>query len=139
MSAIERGALVVTWSSAIPGREAAMLRVLREALTFTEALQAAGHIDDAELYVSKTGPNRDTLMLRGDLDQLSRLLVSSDLEDLLQDGMLVVQDVQVALWAGGSPRAVTDGIGVHAAKLQEHGLLPAPGNGHAADCAHAAQ
>jgi len=123
MASIKTGAVVVSWGSAIPGRERGMLRVLRQALAYTEQLRADGRVEDTLLYVSKTGPNRDTLMLLGNLERLAGLLAEDDFEDLIQDGMLVVQDVQVALWAGGRPHTVTDGIDVHAGKLRDHGLL----------------
>jgi hypothetical protein len=37
--------------------------------------------------------------------------------------MLVVQNLDVALWAGGNPVSVAEGLGVHADKLRSHGLL----------------
>ncbi|GAA1714233.1 hypothetical protein GCM10009765_74080 [Fodinicola feengrottensis] len=123
MASIKTGAVVVSWGAAIPGREAGMLRVLKQALGYVEQLRGEGRIEDSQLYVSKTGPNRDTLMLTGQLDRLAALLAEDDFEDLLQDGMLVVQDVQVALWAGGAPRAIAEGIDVHAGKMRDHGLL----------------
>ena len=49
--------------------------------------------------------------------------VDDELESMLQDGMLVVQDINVALWAGGRPEEVLSGLSVHAEKLASHGLL----------------
>jgi hypothetical protein len=123
MATIKTGALVVSWGPAIPGRERRMLEVLRQVLRYAERLVTEGRIEEGLLFVSKTGPNRDTLMLRGDLETLSALLASDELEGHRQDGMLVVQDVQMALWAGGDPRAVSEGIGEHATKLRAHELV----------------
>jgi hypothetical protein len=123
MSAIPTGAVVVTWGPAIPGRERGMLEVLGKVLAYTERLRAAGTVAEVLFFVSKTGPNRDTLLLRGDLRILAALLADDEFEECLQDGMLVVQDVDVALWAGGAPASVTQGIGVHADKLHSHGLV----------------
>jgi hypothetical protein len=123
MASIKTGAIVVTWGAAVPGRERQMLSTLSEALAYTERLQEQGRIDEVLLFVAKTGPNRDTLMLRGDLETLASLLADAEFEGILQDGMLVVQDLDVALWAGGTPNSVAEGLGVHADKLRSHGLL----------------
>jgi hypothetical protein len=123
MASFANGAIVISWGSAIPGRERKMLAVLKDMLDFTRKLEAAERITDTRLFVSTTGPNRDTVMLFGPLDQLSALLVDDELESMLQDGMLVVQDISVALWAGGRPEEVLSGLSVHAEKLASHGLL----------------
>jgi hypothetical protein len=123
VATIKTGALVVSWGPAIPGRERRMLEVLRQVLRYADGLVADGTVTEALFFVAKTGPNRDTLMLRGDLETLAALLASDELEAHRQDGMLVVQDVELALWAGGDPRGVSDGIAEHAAKLGAHELV----------------
>lgn len=123
MATIKTGAVVISWGPAIPGREPRMMAVLQQVLEYAERLVAQGRIEEVLFFVAKTGPNRDTLMLRGDLETLATLLAGDEFEGHRQDGMLVVQDLQVALWAGGSPRSVTDGVGEHAAKLRAHELV----------------
>jgi hypothetical protein len=123
MASFSQGAIVVSWGSTIPGREAKMLDVLSNVLAYTCRLEKAGRIDEARVYTSTTGPNRDTLMLFGDVDELARLLVDDEFEDQLQDGMLVVQDLNVALWAGGKAESVAHGMRRHAEKLREHALV----------------
>jgi hypothetical protein len=61
-------------------------------------------------------------MVFGELTELSQILVEDEFESNLQDGMLVVQDLNVALWAGGAPSAIGDGLAKHVDKLHEHGL-----------------
>jgi hypothetical protein len=123
VASIKTGAVVVSWGAAIPGRERAMLEVLGRVLGYAESLRASGRIEELLLFVAKTGPNRDTLLLRGDLESLATLLADTQFEEHLQDGMLVVQDVVVSLWAGGSPDSVVQGVGLHADKLRSHGLI----------------
>jgi hypothetical protein len=99
-----------------------MLEVLGSVFAYTYGLKEAGRIDESRVFVSTTGPNRDTLMLFGELEELAQILVEDDFETQIQDGMLVVQDLNVALWAGGPPETIGDGLARHVEKLQEHGL-----------------
>ena len=122
MATIKRGAIVVSWGSAIPGRESRMLEVLPSVFAYTATLERDGRVAETRVFVSTTGPNRDTLMVFGDLEELSRILVEDEFESNIQDGMLVVQDLNVALWAGGPPDEVGDGLGRHVDKLHDHGL-----------------
>jgi len=123
MASIKKGAIVVSWGSAIPGREARMLEVLASVLGYTRELEEAGRIEETRVFTAATGPNRDTLMLFGPIEELSRIVVEDEFESQLQDGMLVVQDLNVALWAGGLPVTVSDGLMKHVEKLREHALI----------------
>ncbi len=100
-----------------------MLEVLQRVIAYTGELQEAARIDEARVYVSTTGPSRDTLMLFGNLDQLAALLVDDEFEAHIQDGVMVVRDLDVALWAGGVPESLSGGIELHVQKLMEHGLI----------------
>ena len=122
MSSIKSGALVVSWAAVVPGRETQMLEVLMNVLAYANQLVADGRIEDVRFYVSTTGPNRDTLMLLGSTERLAQLLIDDEFESHLQEGMMVVRDINVALWAGGRPEVVMDGLAAHAQKLQMHGL-----------------
>ena len=123
MASFENGALVISWGSAIPGREARMLDVLNGVFEYTRNLGRAGRIDQTRVFVSTTGPNRDTMMVFGRLDELTKLLIDDEFEGQLQDGMMVVQDLNIALWAGGLRDELTDGLIRHAQKLHSHGLV----------------
>jgi len=123
MASFENGALVISWGSAIPGREARMLDVLNGVFEYTRNLERAGRIDQTRVFVSTTGPNRDTMMVFGRLDELTKLLIDDEFEGQLQDGMMVVQDLNIALWAGGLRDELTDGLIRHAQKLHSHGLV----------------
>jgi hypothetical protein len=123
MATVSKGAIVVSWGSTIPGREKKMLEVLGEVLQYSRKLEEAGRIEETRVFVTTAGPNRDTLMLFGALEQLAPILVDDEFESHLQDGMLVVQDVNVALWAGGRPEELLSGLALHTEKLTDHGLL----------------
>lgn len=66
MASIKTGAIVVTRGAAVPGRERRMHSTLNEAMAYTNRVAEQGRIDETLFFVAKTGPNRDTLMLRGD-------------------------------------------------------------------------
>jgi hypothetical protein len=108
MPSTKTGAIVISWGAAIPGREPRMLRVLQNAMAFNHRLQEAGRIEDIRLYVAMTGPNRDTIMLLGRLDELAGVLVDGEFNAQVQAGLQVVRDVSIALWAGGVPEAAPE-------------------------------
>ena len=100
-----------------------MLGVLRDVLDFAARLEKDGRITSAQVFVTTAGDNRDTLMLLGELSNLAQLLIDDAFEAHLQDGMLVVQDITVSLWAGGAAESLSEGLQSHAEKLASHGLI----------------
>ena len=123
MASIKTGAIVVSWGSAIPAREQRARAVLADVLGFAGRLHNAGRVDEVRLFSAATGTNRETLMLSGALDELAVLLVDDQLEAHVQDLMMVVSNLDIALWAGGSPESLRGGLELHARKLVDHGLV----------------
>jgi hypothetical protein len=123
MARIRTGAIVVSWGSVIAGREPRMFEVMGRILAFAERLKDDERIEEAWMFVPVTGPPRDTLLLLGETEELTRLLVDDEFDSCVQEGMLVVNDLSVALWAGGRPEALADGLAEHLERLEAHGLV----------------
>jgi hypothetical protein len=123
MARIKTGAIAVSWGAVIPGREVKMFETFGKIMAFVEGLREAGRIEQVLMFAPVAGATRDTLLLLGQTDELTRLLVDEAFDSHVQEGMLVVQDLNIALWAGGAPDALADGLGEHIQKLQEHGLV----------------
>jgi hypothetical protein len=123
LARIRTGAIAVSWGAVIPGREPKMFEVFARIMAFGEELRQAGRIQQLLMFAPLTGPTRDTLLLLGEIETLAQLLVDEEFDSYIQEGMLVVQDLHVAFWAGGAPEALADGLSEHLKKLQEHGLV----------------
>lgn len=100
-----------------------MLTAMTDVLDFVQRLEKDGRITSAQLFTTVVGDNRDTLILFGEMDQLAQLLLDDEFESHQQDGMLVMQDIKVAMWSGGAPGSLTEGLELNAEKLVDHGLI----------------
>ena len=118
-----QGAIVVSWASAIPGRESKLPEVLKRVFAFGESLRKQGRIEAMHFFVTKAGAYRDTLQMFGKLDQLTTILVDSGFEGLLVEGSVVVQDINIALWEGSTPEWISTGLTPYMETLQRHGLM----------------
>jgi hypothetical protein len=122
MSFERTGAIVVYWSSPYAGRETQLFAVLGKVIEYGEKLRAAGRIESVRIFVTKAGAYRDTLMLSGPLDDLTKILTEREFEGLLLEGSLVVQKISIDVWEGGSPEWLLSGPNAYAETLQLHGI-----------------
>lgn len=123
MARIKTGAISISWGSVIPGREPKALEVFGKIMLFAEELQKSGQIDQVLMFVPIAGSPRDTLLLLGDTEKLPGLLVDDNFDSHLQEGMLVVEDLRISLWGGGSPDSLSEGLTEYLERLQSHGLV----------------
>jgi len=123
MALIERGALAVSWDRVVPGREGKALASFAKALQFNETLEKEGRIDGSRVFFSVTGKSRGQMVLVGRLQELQTLLTDEEFGARLREGQLVVENMEVTLWAGGSPDTISGAMSVLTQELQEHGLL----------------
>ena len=123
MARIKTGAIVISWDSIIPGREAKMFEVFGKVLQYASELERAGRIFGTQMFVPMTRPGQDTLMVLGELEQLADLLIDDAFEALTLEGMLVANHLSVGLVAGGAPESLQEGLQMSADKMKEHGLL----------------
>lgn len=119
----QAGAIVVSWSGAVPGREVKLLDVFGRALEYGEQLRKAGRVDAVNIFVTKIGPYRDTLMVLGCLDELMAVVVGDEFQGFLLEGTIVVQNLSVSVWEGGSADWAVGGLDPYMEKLKQHGLL----------------
>ena len=123
MAIIERGALAVSWDRVIPGREGRALASFAKALQFNETLEKQGRIDGTRVFFSVTGKARGQMVTVGRLEELQTLLTDDEFGARLREGQLVVENLEVTLWAGGAPDTISGAMTVLTQELQEHGLL----------------
>jgi hypothetical protein len=123
MAIIERGALTVSWDRVVPGREAKALASFAKALQFNETLEKQGRIDGTRVFFSVTGKSRGQMVTVGRLEELQTLLTDDEFNARLREGQLVVENLEVTLWAGGPPDTISGAMTVLTQELQEHGLL----------------
>lgn len=123
MDSTTPGAIVVSWSAAVHGREAKLLEVFARALAYGERLRGEGRVTAVQIFATRVGPNRDTLMVQGCLDELMRIVVEDEFHGLMLEGTMVVQDLCVSVWEGGSSEWVATGLDPYIGKLQQHGLV----------------
>jgi hypothetical protein len=115
------GAIVVSWASAVPGREHKLLDVLHKVFAYGETLRKHGRISEVRFFVTKAGPYRDTIQMFGKLNELAPILVEQQFEGLLLEGSVVVTDINIALWEGSTPEWVSSGMASYVEALQRHG------------------
>src|SRR5712692_8384883 len=118
-----RGAIVVSWASAIPGREPKLVDVFTRVLKYVGGLKQSGRVEDVRVFVPKIGAFRDTLMVFGDLDALMAVLFDQELEKLLVEGTIVVQGLDVQVWEGGEPNWMSTSPDPYFEQLKKHGFI----------------
>src|SRR5262252_300155 len=83
------GALIVTWGSNVPGREAKGLEVFGKALAHFDELAKKGRIHGHKEYVTLTG-NVDQLagvmVIEGPVDELLKIQTEEKTRELLIEG-----------------------------------------------------
>ncbi len=104
------GAIVVSWASTIPGRENKLPALLHKVFSYGETLRKQGRIVEIRTFVTKAGPDRDTLQMLGKLDDLSAILVEQVFEGLILESRFLVKDINIALWEGSAPKGAVDSM-----------------------------
>jgi hypothetical protein len=117
------GSIVVSWGSAIPGRERKLVDVFGRVLKYAGQLKQTGRVEDVRVFVPKIGAFRDTLMLFGNLDGLMAVLYDPEFEKLLVEGTIVVQALDVQVWEGGEPNWMSTSPDPYFEQLKNHGLI----------------
>ena len=103
MDANRSGAIVVSWGSAVAGRERILADLFGRVLRYAGGLKQASKVEDVRVFVPKIGSFRDTLMLFGRMEALLATLVDPEFEKLIVEGTIVVHDLRVDVWEGGGP------------------------------------
>jgi hypothetical protein len=91
--------LFIGWGAAIPGREQKGLQVFGEAMQFMTRMQQQGVIESFEPVALEPhgGDLTGFVLVRGDMERLSRLRVEQEFIDLTTRAQLIVTNFGVVL------------------------------------------
>jgi hypothetical protein len=115
------GAIRISWGPAIPGREAKGLEVFGAAVERFEGMHKQGRINSHEEYFAVTGADGGFMLVRGDLEELSRISIEQETMALNAKAAAIVQDFRVELYGGGTDQSVQEIMGSYVGSLQEIG------------------
>ena len=104
----KQAALVTTWASSVPGREAKSLEAFSDYLTVMGKKAADGLISEPEAYFKYDGSG-GMGVVRGDSSTLLELWESDDFRDVIARAQLTVQDLHTEMYAAGD--TVGDTVG----------------------------
>jgi hypothetical protein len=93
-------AIVTTWESSVPGREAKAIEVFMDYLTVMGKQAAEGNVSEPEAYLRYDGSGGMGLV-RGDSAKLMELWESDEFRDVLARAQLTVQNLHTELYAAG--------------------------------------
>lgn len=114
------GAMVVSWGTGIPGREAKGLEVFGSALEWAEAQAKAGRIHGHKEYFC-LDEERGFQILEGEVSTLRSLMDDEEFRTIMVKAAAIVHDFRVSLYEGGSDAAIQAGMGRYMTALQELG------------------
>jgi len=103
------GAIIITWGAPVTGREMKGLEVFGKALAYWDEKAKEGRIHGHHEYFSVTGDvsqRAGTMVIDGDLDELSRLCVDEDNVRILGEAGQIAQDMTVTLCESNSDDAI---------------------------------
>lgn len=104
-----QGAIIISWGSNRPGREAKGFETFSKALEYFEGLAKEGRIHGHREYFSLTGNLSrwgGLMVIDGQLEELQKILISEENMRLMQEADAIVDNFDVTLCAGGSDQAV---------------------------------
>jgi hypothetical protein len=120
------GALIVTWGSNIPGREAKGLEVFGKALAYFDELAKKGRIHGHKEYITLTG-NADQLaglmLVEGPVEELVKLQTEEATRALLIEGASITKNFTATVAAGGDEQTLTQEIGLFTKTQQGLGYM----------------
>jgi len=95
-----QGAIIYTWTGAIPGRELDSKAVMEASDAFYDQLMAEGRITGHDWYLSTQG-GHNLMIVRGEMDALASILADPDLMDLNTKAGIAMEHLTWALYATG--------------------------------------
>ncbi len=120
------GALIVTWGSNNPGREAKGLEIFGKALAHFDELAKKGRIHGHKEYISLTG-NVDELagvmVIEGPVEELFRIQTEEATRALLIEASAVVKNFNTTVTAGGDEQSLTHEITLFTKTQQNLGYM----------------
>ena len=117
------GAIRISWGPSIPGREQKGLEVFGAAVERFEQLAKQGRIHSHEEYFAVTGADGGFMLVRGTLEELTKILIEQETLALNVKAAAIVQDFRIELYGGGNDSAVQEIMGTYVGNLQEIGYF----------------
>ena len=93
-------ALITTWESSVPGREAKAIETFMDYLTLVGKKAADGHISEPESYFKYDGSGGMGLV-RGDSTKLLELWESDEFHEVISKSQLTVQNIRTEMYVAG--------------------------------------
>lgn len=93
-------AIVTTWGSSVPGREAKAIEAFMDYLTLMGKQAADGNVSEPEAYFKYDGSG-GMGVVRGDSTKLLELWESDDFREMISKAQLTVQDLHTEMYAAG--------------------------------------
>jgi hypothetical protein len=117
------GAICISWGPSIPGREQKGLDIFGAAVERFEGLAKQGRIHSHEEYFALTGADGGFMLVRGTLEELTKLTIEPETLALNVKAAAIVQDFTIQLYAGGTDSTVQEVMGTYVTGLQEVGYF----------------
>jgi len=117
------GAVRISWGASVPGREAKGLEVFGAALERFEEMAKSGRIHSHKEYFALTGASGGMMMIEGEVEELTKILVEPETIALNSKAEAITQDFAIELYGGGTDKAVQDLMGTYMTSMQEAGFL----------------
>jgi len=117
------GAVVISWGTAVRGREAKSLEVFGKAIAHFDALAKAGRIHGHQEFLARTGKQNGFMLITGDIEELARIQAEEETLALTTAGSAICEDFRVNLYEGGTEKSTTESIGRFMGVLSDLGYL----------------
>lgn len=91
-------AIVITWGTSFPGREAPSLALFMEVTQWWEGKRAAGEVSDFRSYMATTGSlskHGGFMLVEGDAAKLDRVCASEEFRTLMVKGIHLLSGIEV--------------------------------------------
>ena len=117
------GAIVIRWTSAIPGREAKGLEVFGEAVGRFEGYAKAGRIAAHREFFSVSGSQGGFMLVEGELGELAKIMVEEDTLRLNDRAGAIVAGFAVDLFGGGDDQSIQSLMGQYTEAVGDLGYM----------------
>ena len=113
-------AIIATWGSSVPGREAKSLEVFMDFMEFWGKKAADGRVAQPQVFFNQDG-SEGVFIVTGKSDALMEIAESEEFEKLTAKGHMIVQNLRSHLYYGGSDEELTRGTRIFAEAGSELG------------------
>jgi hypothetical protein len=114
---------MIRWGANVPGRETTGLDVFGRAINRFETMTKEGRVDGHREYFSVTGHDGGFMIIEGEVEELTKILVEEDTLKLNSQASAVVEDFEVQAFVGGTDQATQQLIGTYTSSLKDIGYM----------------